>query len=36
MKNGSRNGVGKAVFADGDAYSGQWENDEPHGYGVLI
>ncbi len=35
MKNGLRNGVGKAVYANGNVYSGQWKDDENTGYGMF-
>ena len=33
---GKRNGIGYMLFANGDTYSGDWENNEFHGVGKFI
>ena len=33
-KNGLANGQGKAIYASGDKYTGQWKDHEMHGKGV--
>jgi hypothetical protein len=33
--NGGREGQGTYISEDGTKYSGNWQNDEKHGYGKL-
>ena len=33
---GQAHGFGCCVFADGNYYEGEWENDEPNGYGGMV
>ncbi len=36
MSNGRRNGKGELASNNGDAYTGEWENDKKHGEGELV